>query len=696
MTVEVAAIGGAPSGTVAAAASDAAAAWNSYVLGLSPVLPALDEVIVTSPAAPPKIVIEYSEPGDWGWCGESSSITGKETQSAIATLTVKKVDDGDFNECGSGTVRIVQDLLGVVTHEMSHALGLQHVDSEETFWCIVNVPPTGMLNPLPCTYEQQLLFQTYRIRSDSTAVIPSHAYIARTIELSAATYSLAVGDTLTFSVTAIAGPEPSDTAGETHEVTGLSYSWSSSDTLVLRVEASSSPSATVTAVGAGTADVIVRANSAANVAYPWPADTVEVTVARATDLDPCFSVEGTSTYRAVDQFLTASSVCGSPGTGLEYRWRFEDGGAWTAWSTARTIEFLGHGSSGEKAVTVAVRDPATGDTAQDARTFQVASQTQTVTGPEYVTDKFLKHYASTEVGDWYERLDPETNTSWGPRLLAGSSTYDRIWPAGTYEVALRSTNTVAGQLRRGRLGVEVCWGCGGGGVEFASVPGGGLLASMQSAAVLDRWGIFGAGPWIAGRTESTPELARFYDLTGLHEADSPFAEAGWLEGEGGRTADVGGRWELEWTRLRAPEEDVLGFEFTVRPRTGASYAFGFAVDPDLGSPVDDESGSDGSRGLAYAFDGTRAVGFLLREAGGGDALASVREYGARSFAPRAEEEAWRAAGERGVTLASGPDDVQFLLWAEAAMGVRTWRLWILRGSDAEELAARADRLLAME
>jgi hypothetical protein len=159
--------------------------------------------------------------------------------------------------------------------------------------------------------------------------------------------------------------------------------------------------------------------------------------------------------------------------------------------------------------------------------------------------------------------------------------------------------------------------------------------------------------------------------------------------------DAGGRWEVEWTRLRAPEPGVLGFEFTVRPRTGASYEFGLAVDPDLGSPVDDRSGYDAVRGLVYVLDAGGAVGLLVREAGG-DALATVREYGARSFAPRATEEAWRAARDRGVALAPDPDDVQLLLTVEATTGVRTWRLWILRGRDASELAGKADRLLATE
>jgi PAS domain-containing protein len=586
----------------------------------------------------------------------------------------------------------VQDVQGVVMHEMANVLGMIDVNSDETSHCIMNVPTSGPMNQHPCTYEEQLLLQAYGIRN--ATLIPSDAYIAKTVTLTASADSAVVGDTLTFSVSAIAGPEPSDTAGATHAVAGLSYSWSSSDAAVVDVPSSSSASVDLVAVGFGTAYVKVQANPAGTVAFPWPRDSVLVTVERASGLDPCFSAEGTSTYRAVDQFLTASSVCGDPGTGYEYRWRFEDGGQWTTWTTERTTEFLGHGSSGEKAVTVAVRDAVTGDTAQDARTFMVGSPTLSVAGPEYVTDKFLKQYTSTEAGDWYERLDPESSSDWGLRLLAASSRYNRIWPAGEYEVALRSTRTVAGQLRRGRRAIQVCWGCGGA-AELVALPGGSLPLYMRSAAVLDRWGIFGAGPWITGGAEDAPELARFYDLTGLHEPGSPFADASWLDGEGGRTMDAGGRWEVEWTRLRAPEPGVLGFEFTVRPRTGASYEFGLAVDPDLGSPVDDRSGYDAVRGLVYVLDAGGAVGLLVREAGG-DALATVREYGARSFAPRATEEAWRAARDRGVALAPDPDDVQLLLTVEATTGVRTWRLWILRGRDASELAGKADRLLAPE
>lgn len=167
----------------------------------------------------------------------------------------------------------------------------------------------------------------------------------------------------------------------------------------------------------------------------------------------------------------------------------------------------------------------------------------------------------------------------------------------------------------------------------------------------------------------------------------------WLGGNGGVAEDSRGRWQLEWTKLRSTDPDVRGFEFTVTPRTGGDYEFGFAIDPDLGSPVDDESGYDSARGMVYVFDRSMAVGFLLRGSGG-DALSTVREYGARTLAPRAERDAWSATRDVGIQLAPGPDDVQLILSGDQVAGSTSWQLWIVRGSTVNEIEALADQVLA--
>jgi hypothetical protein len=658
--------------------SAAASAWNEGILEEWEDLPTLATSIATSDVLTPRIAITYEIDGSEGWCGEWAPPLEKWTEDATGRMTITKKDlDGDCEG------RIVQDVQGVVMHEMANVLGMIDVNSEETRFCILNVPDTAAMNKHPCTYEEQILLQMYGIR-DGT-LIPSNVYIAKTVQLSPGPGSVVVGDTLSLSVTAIAGPEPSDDDQTTHVVSGLSYSWSVSDPTVLQLEASSSRFAQVIGLRMGTAYVKVQASPAGNVAYPWPRDSVLVTVERATDLDPCFDEEGTSTYLRVDQFLEAEAVCGSPGPGYEYRWRFEETGAWTAYASDPVYEFPGHTTPGEKVVTLEVRETATGDTAQVAKLFTVAASAVEVSGPTYVTDKGLKTYVATQTGDWHERLDPATYREWGSPTLTNASTYNRIWPAGYYDVALRNTKTVSGEIRRRRVDVEVCWQCG-------PEP---ELAGPGQATLADGWGLFGAGPWIVGGEAERPELAGFYDLTGLHEEGTPFAAVSWLEGEGGTVEDAGGRWTLEWRRLPTDDPDVLGFAFTVVPRIGGSYEFGLAVDPDLGSPVDDEAGYDGSRGMAYAFDGARAVGFLLRDADG-DALASVREFGARRFAPRGDEEAWSATRETGVDLLGGPDDVQFVLSAAAGTGPGSWRFWIVRGADPRELAARADALLERE
>ena len=683
--LQVDTVDGVPGQSVLNAVKAAAQEWNEHVFDLPGHyndLPHLvDDSVYTIDVSNPKIFIDYSDEGDDGWCGEATSGTNPPVDSTY-TISIWRRDLADEDKCGG---RLVDDLDGVISHEMSHAFDLFHVDTDETFWCAANVPLTGDLNQSPCSFEQQLIYRAYLLRNDwvrSTILLATRVKILTDVD------TVVVNDTVTFTMAALSGPEPSDTGGTADTVTA-DVTWSSSNTAVLATDDQSGAVVDVIGMTAGTVDLIVTADPDTTTVWPWPADTVTVVVVRASGLDPCFDEENTSTSRYVDQFLEAEAICGTTGSGYQYRWQFEDGGTWTSYSTNPKYELSGHSSSGTDTVTLDVKKTATGDTALVSKEFSVGSTIISLTGPTYVTDKLLKTYTASQTGNWYERFNPDQYESWGYATSTNSSTYNRIWAAGEYDVALRNTKTVSGELRRRRLDVEVCYQCS----PEEIIAGPGLGAILQDGTSGDDWGIFGAGPWIVGGTEEIPELARFYDLTGLHDEGTPFAEGSWLGGDGGVAEDSRGRWQVKWTKLRSTDPDVLGFEFTVTPRTGGDYEFGLAIDPDLGSPVDDESGYDPTRGMVYTLDRSMAVGLLLRGSGS-DALSTVREYGARTLAPRAERDAWSATRDVGIHLATGPDDVQLILSADQVAGTTSWQLWIVRGSTVNEIETLADQVLA--
>jgi len=416
-----------------------------------------------------------------------------------------------------------------------------------------------------------------------------------------------------------------------------------------------------------------------------PAVTRNISIVVDTDPTACFDTESNSTWRNVDQFFDASC---SEGTSLEYAW--DVGPGFGPFTNDPVLEFFGHPTGGTKQIRLRVRDvahsPATSDITQ--QTISVAPSLLSMTGPAFVTDKQLKTYTASTTSDWYERFDPETQTTWF-FMIGGSTTYNRIWPAGEYTRGLRAEKVSPSPLGRGRIDVEVCHesipGCDPPVMEF--VASGPSLASVTDSP--ENRDLFGLGPWI----HSGDDVTRFYDLTGLHEPGSPFADIGWLEEAAGSAWDAGGRFTVEWTQAHTDVEGVRAVDFTVTPSGALPYRFGMAIDPDLGvSPADDRSGYDADRRMAYVWDEGGALGFLLR----GDGLRTLRgvdQYGARRFAPRAASDALAAGRSDGVRLLDGEDDVQFVLSADETSGASKWRLVILRASSVRELVAQADAYL---
>lgn len=76
-------------GKIAAAAGE----WNEHVLELAgheDDLPHFDENVTTLEVGRPKIVVDYSESGVYGWCGAEGNAINKGTDSALMVLNIWK------------------------------------------------------------------------------------------------------------------------------------------------------------------------------------------------------------------------------------------------------------------------------------------------------------------------------------------------------------------------------------------------------------------------------------------------------------------------------------------------------------------------------------------------------------------------------------------------------------------------------
>lgn len=392
-----------------------------------------------------------------------------------------------------------------------------------------------------------------------------------------------------------------------------------------------------------------------------------------------------STWKVADQYLSAG--CSSLGPSIRYRWQPYAGAPWTAWTPDTLYDFPGHAQTGSRVVVLQTKDLTTQQTANDTLPFAVSSGQVVLNGPTYITDKTSKHYwaSSGHSGQWFERYDDGTH--WYPATAYDTTAMNRIWPMGEYTVDLRQHKVSGGVLHRGRLLIEIC-----------SSPGCGPAAPITTEATVvaqagGDWGLFGVGPWIGWGGSATRNVMRLYDLWGMPDRVSPFGETAWLDGTGGRFADAETGWEVVWARRDLTLADVQAFEFSVAGVGARPYVFGFAVDPDLGpNPADDVASWDPVRGLLTVADGSRAVGFLLRNAAG-NALRSVQEYGVGRFAPTTADYAWAAQRRPGVQLVGTPRDVQLVLSAGETSEAATWLLVAIRGASPQSVRTTADEVI---
>jgi hypothetical protein len=423
--------------------------------------------------------------------------------------------------------------------------------------------------------------------------------------------------------------------------------------------------------------------------------TLQVTQVTPSAPVACARLEGTTTWRLTDQVL--STGCSTLGSNIRYRWQFDDGGPWTAYSPDTLYDYFeGHSAAGPHTVTVQALDISTGASSTSPFAFSVASDQLLMTGRTFVTNKARNPYMGYRndtqplhryAGYWAERFegDPQWAPVWS---LEPVDSVARIWPAGVYTVDLREQDSTANLLARSRLHITVC-----NPPSSCEQPPESPRAPAPTAPAMEEWGLFGAGPWLSWGTGSA---VRFYDLVGAYDVPSRFTDIAWIEDASGLASATGAGSYLSWSRRALQAADARAFDFTIAATEAAvPFTFGLALDPDLGAnAADDQAGYDPARAMVYVFDGARAVGFLLRDAQGRSALQGVTQYGLARRSPLTAQGTWTATRTRGNRLLPGRSDVQLLLTAPPQAGPVTWTFVIVRGANATDLRARADVALA--
>ena len=410
--------------------------------------------------------------------------------------------------------------------------------------------------------------------------------------------------------------------------------------------------------------------------------TITITRTAAPAVFADIRVENDSTWQTTDQYVTVGRS--DRGSNIRYRWSFETG-VWTSFTTDTLYDFSGHSTTGQKTVRLEVRNDALNESAFKDQVVQVFSGQMQPIGNSYITTKATYSYTSSESGNWFERFNPQL--LWTRITNTPTSSIDRIWPAGEYTVELRQQDSVSQMLKRGRLSITVCTvsGCD---IAASAAP---VVASFRSTAEIPG-GIFGAGPVISSGSSEDANVARMYDLMGLHDRQS-FASREWL-GRPGTHSEPFRLGTVDWNETETGIAGVKQYVFIVRSPTSKSYAFGFAFDPDLGeNAADDLGGYDISRGMVYALDENEAIGVILHE-DRTNAATSIWQYGAGRFSPSDPQRIWTAQRTAGYHPLAGKRDVQFLISAPEAAGSKVFNVIVVRGNNLEELNNRADLFLS--
>jgi len=419
-------------------------------------------------------------------------------------------------------------------------------------------------------------------------------------------------------------------------------------------------------------DALVSPNSASS-------ETLDVKVGSA-----CAAPEYAVTWRLADQYLSAGCSL-DQGPDKRYRWLTTGDTQLAGWSADTLFDW--EGADATHLVVLEDRDITTDSTSRDTVLITVQPYQVDLDGESYIPDKRSYVYVATaggllHEGQWFDRYDD--GPQWYPATAYPQDSLTRIWPKGDYTVDLRQHEVVLGVLHRRRLVVDVC------SIPGCTAPPAPPALPGPEPTPAATWDLFGAGPWLGWGAADLRQTVRFYDLWGMPDRASPFTDAAWILGAGGRVTDAPTGWQLDWTPRAVPHDDVRAFDVAVSGTRGRPYVFSMAVDPDLGpDAADDVVRYDRDRGLVLVTDGERALGLLLRREGA-NALGSVQEYGVGRWAPTIPATAWAAQREPGVQLRGTPGDVQLVLSAAETTGPARWVWAVIRGASPEAVQATTD------
>lgn len=402
-----------------------------------------------------------------------------------------------------------------------------------------------------------------------------------------------------------------------------------------------------------------------------------------TRIDPyaCATFEGSTTWQGTDQYLSAG--CSDRDPGVQYRWQTDANGSWTAYTSDTLLDFLGHATAG--AHTVTLDADSAGNSGFSSTPVNVTTGQITFSGATYITSKATQIYRSNHYGIWYERYDPALH--WYPASVNQQDTLAVIWPAGSYTDQLRQDSSTAGVLRRGRLSITVCNPSNGCQLPVVASP------PASSSPTANIWNVFGAGPWLSWGSAASPRAVRLYDLWGMHDVPSSFADAGWVTDTGGAVSDAAGAWAVQWINRAQVSPNARVFQFAATGPLGVPMVFGMAVDPDIGAnAADDVSGFDSTRGMVYATDANGAVGFLLRDSAQ-SVLYGVQQFSRGNPAPVMRADIWSSQRISGVHLIPGPRDVQFTVSTKPETGRVHYWFVVVRGTTLGSLQGTADSVV---